>query len=81
MCHSCLKLGSLLNNLILYCVLIFESKMALNESTATQQLAILAPVKVTVERLRCMILSNDTKHAYLIIILMIQMHKIKYFFS
>ena len=80
MYHSCLKLGSLLNNLILYCVLIFESKMALNESTATQQY-ILAPVKVTVERLRCMILSNDTKHAYLIIILMIQMHKIKYFFS
>ena len=80
MCHSCLKLGSLLNNLILHCVLIFESKMALNESTANTAL-ILAPVKVTVERLRCMILSNDTKDAYLIIILMIQMHKIKYFFS
>ena len=62
MCHSCLKLGSLLNNLILYCVLIFESKMALNEPTGNTA-SILAPVKVTVERLRCMILSNDTKHA------------------
>ena len=80
MCHSCLKLGSLLNNLILYCVLIFESKMALKAQRVNRNTA-LAPVKVTVERLRCMILSNDTKHAYLIIILMIQMHKIKYFFS
>ena len=47
--------------------MIFESKMALNESTGNTA-SILAPVKVTVERLRCMmILSNDTKHAYIII--------------
>ena len=60
MCHSCLKLGiKQFNTIVLRLDFLIKDGAEPTGNTAS----ILAPVKVTVERLRCMILSNDTKHA------------------
>ena len=58
MCHSCLKLGIKQFNIVLR--LDFLNQRWCPTGNAA---SILAPVKVTVERLHSLILSNDTKHA------------------
>ena len=59
MCHSCLKLVIKEFSHILVASQYLNQRWRPTGNTA----GILAPVKVNVKRLRCMILSNDTKHA------------------